>query len=166
MKIFLLSCFLTAVVSAFAQQDTTMPAYRRYPQVPGLQLFVGDSTKYTNESLPKKKEVLLVLFSPDCDHCQREAEQIVANKEAFKKIHIIMASTYPLYRIREFAAKYGLADMENVVMAKDPYYLLLSFYAIRNYPYLALYDKKRKLIRTFEGSAGAEKLLEAFEGAR
>jgi thiol-disulfide isomerase/thioredoxin len=166
MKLFLLCFFMAAAFSSFAQTDTMAPAYKRYPEVPGLQLLLSDSTKYTNDDLPKKKQVLLMLFSPDCDHCQHEAEQIAANKEALSNTHIVMATTYPLFRLKAFAEKYGLADMPNVVMTKDPYYLLISFYSLRSLPYLSLYDKKRKLIRTYEGSVSIDKVLQAFEEAR
>lgn len=165
---FLFSLFLYCCVSAVSaqQQDTTLPAYKRYPTVPGLQLFLADSTKYTNENLPSKKQLLLMLFSPDCDHCQHEAEQIVANREALKDTHIIMTSSYPLARIREFGERYHLTEMNNVVLTKDPYYVLLSFYAVKSLPYLALYDKNRKLIRTYQGSVGIEQLLQSFKDAR
>jgi thiol-disulfide isomerase/thioredoxin len=153
-------------MSSLAQgQDITMPAYQRYPVVPGLQLLVGDSTLYTNEHLPKKKPVLLMLFSPDCNHCQHEAEQLVANKEFFADKHIILVSTYPLFRLKDFAEKYRLNEMQNVVLTKDPYYLLISFYAIKSLPYLALYDKKGKLIQTYEGSVGIDKVLQSFSNA-
>ena len=161
---FFLSLFFTCCTfSLFAQQDTGLPPYQRYPTVPGLQLLRTDSTKYTKEDLPKQKPLLLLLFSPDCDHCQHEAEQLAANKEAFQNMHIVLVSTYPLYRLKEFAAKYGLDQMQNVVMTKDPYYLLVAFYAVRNLPYRALYDKKGKLIRTFEGSVEMEKVIAAFD---
>lgn len=166
MKCLFLLVLTFSISASFAQQDTLQPPYKRYPEIPGLQLFLSDSSKYTNQNLPKKKQVLLMLFSPDCDHCQHEAEQIVARKEDFRNTHIIMVTTYPILRMNEFTVKYGLDKMENVVMAKDPFYLLLSFYAIRNFPYIALYDKKGKLIRTFEGSVGVDRILQAFTQSR
>jgi thioredoxin-related protein len=166
MKSVLLCFFLALCFSSLAQQDTMTPAYLRHPEVPGLQLLRTDSTRYTNDDLPKKKQVLLMLFSPDCDHCQHEAEQLAANKKALADTHIIMASTYPLFRLTAFADKYGLSGMTNVVLAKDPYYILVSFYALRQFPYLALYDKKRKLIKTFEGAVGVDQVLKAFANAR
>jgi hypothetical protein len=33
-------------------------------------------------------------------------------------------------------------------------------------PYLALYDKKGKLIRTFEGAVGVDKILSSFAGSK
>lgn len=65
-----------------------------------------------------------MLFSPDCEHCQHEAEQFIANAEALKDIHIVMVTTAPIYRMKAFMEQYGLRSMKNLVVAKDPYYLL------------------------------------------
>lgn len=147
-----------------AQKDSLAPAYKRYPTVPALQLILSDSvTKYTKNDIPKKKPVLLILFNPECSHCQHEAEQIVANKEAFQHIHIVMATTAPLHQMKTFADQYGLSQLQNVVVAKDPYYILPSFFEIRSLPYLAFYNKKGNLISTFEGSMGIERILTTFK---
>lgn len=162
-SLFVLLCTTTV----FGQADSLQPAYKRFPTVPGLQLLLSDSTtKYTKADLPKKKPVLLVFFSPDCEHCQHEAEQMALHKEELKDIHIVMATTLPVYKMKAFAEQYGLNQMENVVVARDIYYLLPGFYQIRNLPYLALYDKKGKLIETFEGSVGMDKILSAFAEAK
>lgn len=161
---FILFVFLlltTTIVSA--QPDSNKPPYQRYPTIPGLQLLTTDSTQFTKDDLPKKKQVLVMLFSPDCDHCQHEAEQIVANKEGFEKTQILMVSTYPLFRLKEFAQKYGLNEMENVTITKDPSYTLLSFYDVRTFPYLALYNKKGELLKVYKGSVEIDKVLQAFK---
>jgi len=166
MKFVLLFVLIGSSTALFAQKDTLQPAYKRFPVIPGLQLFLSDSSKYTKENLPKDKQVLLMLFNPDCEHCQDKAVQIVAHKEELQDTHIIMATTSLISRMTEFAEKYGLTKMENVVMAKDPFYILPSFYAIRYFPFLALYDKKGALIRTFEGSVDINKVLKAYRSAR
>ena len=154
-----LFCF---AATASAQNNPVLPAYKRFPTVPALQLLLSDSSKYTREDLPKKKPVLIMLFSPDCDHCQHEAEQMVAQKELLKDIQIVMVTTYPLEKLKAFAETYGLTQMDNVVMAKDPFYLLPSFYQMRMFPFMALYDKKGKLIATFEGNVAIDRVLAAF----
>jgi hypothetical protein len=65
--------------------------------------------------------------------------------------------------MKEFAETYRLNEMENVVVAKDPYYLLIGFYEIKSLPYLAMYNRKGQLIQTFEGSLGIDKILEIFQ---
>jgi thioredoxin-related protein len=167
MKHILFLFLIFVATTVFAQKAPVLPAFKRYPTLPSLQLVLSDSsTKYTLENVPKKKKVLLMIFSPDCEHCQHEAEQIVASKEALKDIHIIMATTLPIYKMQAFSEKFGLDKMENVVIAKDPYYLLPGFYEIRTLPFAALYNKKGALIGTFEGGVGIEKILEVFSDAR
>lgn len=155
-----LCCFATI---ASAQNNPILPAYKRFPTLPPLQLLLSDSSKYTKEDLPKKKPVLIMLFSPECEHCQHEAEQLVQQKDLLKDIQILMVTTYPLDKMKTFAETYGLTQMENVVMAKDPFYQLPSFYEMRMFPFMALYDKKGKLIATFEGNVGIERVLAAFD---
>src|SRR5829696_1520225 len=79
MKSIFLLLLLTIGLTSFAQLDTMRPAYQRYPTVPSLQLILEDSaTKYTKADMPKNKAVLLMVFSPDCEHCKQEAAQIAA----------------------------------------------------------------------------------------
>ena len=156
-------CFALIGFNGFSQIDTTTPPYKKFPSLPPLQLILADSaTKYTKADLPKKKPVLIMLFSPDCDHCQHEAESFAANAEALKNIHVLMITTYPIYRMAAFAEKYGVNRMKNVVVAKDPYYQMIPFYDVRNFPFLALYDKKGNLLQAMEGSVSIEKISDIF----
>ena len=163
-----ITLFLSLLFSfnSFAQVDTMRPPYQRYPTVPTLQLILEDSTtKYTKTNLPKNKPVLIMVFSPDCEHCKSEAAEIALRKEELKNIHIVMTTPYPIYRMKEFATASGLAGLKNVVVAKDHYYLLPPFFDMRNYPFKALYDKKGDLIKTLEGTAGVDKIIAAFKAA-
>lgn len=162
-SIFLFLC-LTFSLASFAQLDTMRPAYQRYPTVPSLQLILEDSvTKYTKANLPKNKALLLMVFSPDCEHCKEEATQIAARQKEFKNIHIVMATPYPIYRMKEFANNTGVAGVKNIVVAKDHYYLLPPFFDMRNYPFMALYDDKGDLIKTIQGSTSIENILSNFK---
>ena len=164
MKTLLALSFVLLSFFGFAQTDTLAPPFKRFPFLPPLQILLSDSTKYTKDDLPKNRQLLVVLFSPDCEHCQHEAEMLYAGREMLEKIQIVMVTTYPIYRMKEFAENYGLSNMKNVVVAKDPSYLLIPFYDVRSFPFMAFYDKKGKLIDTFQGTANVEKVLEKFKG--
>lgn len=104
-----------------------------------------------------------MLFSPECSHCQHTAEEMYENKENLKDIQIIMATIFPLYEINDFMAKYKLDELENVVAGKDIYFLLPPFFDVKNFPYLAMYNKKGNLIMGFEGSMPVEKIISVFK---
>ena len=62
-----------------------------------------------------------------------------------------------------FREKYKLADYKNIVVAQDPNFFLVTYFMIRNLPFLAFYDKKKELISVFEGSLPIDKVLKEFE---
>ncbi len=147
--------------SAFAQGDSTKAPYLRFPNFPPVKLLLPDSTShFTKDKLPKKSPVMMMLFNPQCEHCQQATEEIIQNIDKFKNIQIIMATSMPLSSMKDFREKYKLAAYENITVAQDTHYFLPSYYMIHNLPFLAFYNKKKELISVFEGSMPVEKILE------
>jgi thioredoxin-related protein len=164
----LISVFLLVIViagSASAQQDSiNLPLYKRFPTVAPYKLLKADSVSYfTKADLKKNRAVLLIIFSPDCEHCQHETEEIIKHMESFKKIQIVMATTWPLNKMRDFYARYDLKRFSNILMGQDVTFMLPTYYHISNMPFMAFYDKKGKLIDTAEGSLPVEKVLAKFQ---
>ena len=150
-----------------AQSENPEPPYKRFPSVPPIQLLLGDSaTKFTKQDLPKKKAVLVMLFSPDCSHCQHTAEELPKFAKALKDVQVVMATMHGITQMNEFIKKYKLDELPNVVVGKDLYFLLPPFYAVRNFPFLAFYNRKGDLISVFEGSMPLEKVANVFKEAR
>ncbi|MEI6947242.1 thioredoxin fold domain-containing protein [Paraflavisolibacter sp. H34] len=163
MKYILLLLLAFCQTAAFAQADTTLPPYKRFPTLPPLQLYLGDSTtKYTKASIPGNKPVLIMLFSPDCSHCQHTAEEMLQYKEEIKNIHIVMATLHPIWMMNEFVQKYRLTELPNVVVGKDVHFILPPFYNVKSLPYLAFYNRKGALLMGHEGSMPLQKALGIF----
>ncbi len=160
-KYVLLFSLLALAKTGFTQVDSTTAPYLRFPNFPPVKLLKPDSTSYfTKDELPKKLAVMLVLFNPQCDHCQHETEEIIKNIDRFKNIQIVMATSMPFISMKEFMEKYKLAAYKNITVAQDTHYFLPSYYMIKNLPFLAFYNKKKELISVFEGSMPIEKALE------
>ncbi len=159
MKNFIL--FIVAIsisVISYGQADS-LPIYKRFPDVPPLKLrTVPDSLLFVKTDLPKKKQLLIMVFSPDCDHCQVATRDLLTQIKLFKKVQIIMVSSLDFANILAFYKMYKIADYPNIIMARDPAYFLSTFYGIKNFPSLFLYDKKGKLVKEFEGSVSFEKI--------
>lgn len=161
MKFFLL--FLLASPAVFAQTDS-LPGYKRFPTLPPFQLLKLDSaTTLTKEDLAKDQPVLIMFFSPDCDHCQHQIEDMLKDMKAFDNIQVVLASFQPFEQIKAFNEKYGLDRYKNVYIGRDTKYFLPPFYQMYNLPYLALYNSKGDLITTFEGNVKPDKLVKAFK---
>lgn len=147
-------------ITIFGQADS-LPIYKRFPEVPPLKLHtVPDSLLFTKDDLHKKKQLLIMVFSPDCDHCQVATRDLLNHIKLFSKAQVIMASSLDFNNILSFYNEYKIADYSNIIMARDPAYFLGSFYSIKNFPSLFLYDKKGKFVKEFEGSVSFEKIAE------
>lgn len=162
-KLFFVLLFFLVGGRGFAQQDTTA-SYKRFPTVPPFKLLEMDSTSvFSKSDLEKNKPALIMIFNPECEHCQHETEAIIKNIDAFKKIQIIMATTAPISQMKDFYAKYELEKFRNIKVGQDFQYMLPSFYMIHSLPYLAMYDKKGSLLTSFEGTTKIEELINVFK---
>jgi thioredoxin-related protein len=152
----------TAETATSQKADTAL--YLRFPVVPPFTLYkVPDSTKFTKADLNKKKNTLLIVFSPECDHCQHETKAITDAINKFKKIQIVMASWLPYQQIQKFYTDFNIAAYPNITMGWDKSFFLPPYYKLSSLPFMALYDKKGNLLSVYEGSVKIEKILAAFE---
>ena len=160
-------CSFFFLVSNAQTDSTKIPPYKRYPTLPPIQILLSDSsTMFTKAQIPQGKPVLFMIFSPDCSHCQHETEELKAHMDEMKDLEIVMITYHPIYMMKDFVANYGLAKYPNIVVGKDIYYITTGFFDIHNIPYLAMYDKKGKLIEGFEGSLPIPQVIKIMNNAK
>ncbi len=153
--------FTTSII---AQTDSLAAPYKRFPSFPPAKLLLPDSVSFfTKADLPKKMPVMLMVFSPDCEHCQHETEELINNIDKFKNILIVMTTTMPFDSMLAYREKYHLERYKNIIVAQDTDYFLFTFYQVHNLPFLAFYDKKKELISVFEGGLSMKLVLKEFE---
>ncbi len=162
-KHFLLFILVIIAVAGFSQPGPSQPPYKRFPNFPPVKLLLPDNTYFTKDALKKKSVVMLMIFNPQCDHCQHETEDLIKHINEFRNIQIIMATVMPFDSMMYFRKKYKLAQYSNIVVGQDIHFFLPSFYMISNLPYLAFYNKKKELISVFEGSMPMSRVVEIFK---
>jgi thioredoxin-related protein len=143
-------------------QSSEQPAYKRYPTIPPLELEQLDHTTITKDNIKKNQPTIIMYFSPVCEHCKHQMDDMIKRMNDLKKYQIILATYQPQEDMVVFDHDYQLAKYPNIKMGRDNKFVLPPFYSIRSLPYLALYDKKGNLIRTFEGNVKIDTLLHAF----
>ena len=162
MKKYILPLLLLLMAGkGFAQTDTSL-LYERFPNVPSFRLInIADSSIFTKDNLKKKKATIIMMFSPDCEHCQAETKELTAKIDLFKNAQIIMVSPLDFKYIRKFYDEYKIADYPTITMGRDPSYFLGTFYKIHFFPSVFVYNKKGKLVNHFEGGHPVEEIAAA-----
>jgi thioredoxin-related protein len=162
-KQYLLIVILIGVLQSLNAQSNSEPPYKRFPTVPPFNLLQPDSTTFTKDSLQKGKPVLLMYFSPTCDHCQHQVKDMISQSDSFKDIQIILATYSPMNELVDFINTYALTRFAELKAGRDTRYMLQPFYKISGLPYQALYDKSGNLMTTFEGNVKVDHVLSAFQ---
>ena len=166
MKAILILIASFVLFSCKAQQTSVKQPeapYKQFPTVPEtLELTKPDNSTFVKAQL-KKQQTLIMYFSPDCEHCIKQMDEMIPRMNQFKKIQILLATNQPMEELVKFIAKYKLSDYPNVVAGRDAKFNLPGFFRMQSLPYFALYDKSGKLITTFESNTKVEKILKAFK---
>ena len=136
---------------AYGQTAETLPIYKQFPDVPAFSLNrFPDSTVITKQSLKKKTPTIIMLFSPDCDHCKVATEQMLAHMDLLKKAQIIMVSSLDFSWIKKFNDQFHLDKYKNITISTQQTYFLFEFYGLTSFPSVFLYNKKGKLVGDFK----------------
>ncbi len=138
----ILSAFFYGPISAQVQIPDE-PAYKRIPTIPPFSLMLSpDSVLFSKDNLKKKRAVVVMVFSPDCDHCIHATQDLILNIKSFKKTEIVLASSLSYESIQKFYKDLNLNQYPNIHVGYDSKRFLSSFYKVKSFPSIFLYNKK------------------------
>ena len=161
----LLGLFLVFIVQAQTPNNAPEPPYLKNPGIPPFKLLEVDSVHFfTKDNLKKNHKVLIIFFSPECDHCKHQMKDILADFDKFKDIQIVMATYQPFDEMKTFYEYFRIGDHPNILIGRDEKFMLPPYYRMQSLPCLALYDKKGQFLKKFEGNQKVDTILLAYEG--
>ena len=169
MKSVLTSVLGIILFFSVSAQTVTSPVpaeapYMKNPGIPPFKLLEVDSVHFlTKEELKKNHKVLLIFFSPECEHCKHQMRDILDDFSKFGDIEIVMATFQPFDEMKSFYTYFRIGDHSNIFMGRDEHYMLPPYFRMQSLPCLALYDKKGQFITKFEGNQKVETILNAFK---
>jgi len=128
-------------------------------KIPEFRLQQMNNQSFTNEDIPKGKNVLLVFFDPYCVHCNHEAEKMAENYQKFQNTEILFISWHGLSEIKDFAKKCHLDGKENITVLWDRSQSLFYIFEIKSFPYMILYDAEGQKKGFFKGEGKLDRIL-------
>jgi len=132
--------------------------YKAPPRLPDLPMTTTGGVQINAQALEGK--VVLVLFQPDCDHCQREAEAIREHLDAFAEYTLYFVTYAPMEDIQKFARDYRLNREDNIFFAFADVQPILDNFGSIPTPSLYIYSDQQQLVKAFEGETPIDKILE------
>ena len=158
----IVSVLATMTLVAQSNIDPNAP-FLKDKNIPKFTLNLTTGKSFNNTQIPKTKYTCIIIFSPDCSHCQDEATELTKNADKFKSVFFIWTSYKDMTDIKVFATKYGLDKQSNVIVGRDPEFSIPVFFRPRMTPFLAIYEKGQ-LLKVFEQGVKVPELLKIIEG--
>jgi len=126
-------------VAAFAQtkSKTTIAPFK---------ITLVDGKTYTYNQLTKNKPVVLVYFSPTCEHCQVFTQAMLKRRKELANMQIVMISYLPLNDVKKFDETYHLSSNPNIKVGTEGYtFIVQKYYNVQRFPFVVEYNKEGKL---------------------
>ncbi|MBK5279522.1 MAG: redoxin domain-containing protein [Bacteroidia bacterium] len=126
-------------------------------QLPNLKLLGLDgSVNYSREFTGKN---VVVLYHPDCDHCQREAKEIRTQIKAFEDYDVWFVASDSFENISQFATDYDLVNHSNVHFARAEVEEIINNFGSIPTPSLYIYSEELQLVKAIEGETKIEEII-------
>lgn len=126
--------------------------------LPKMTVLTPDRTHINLSQL--KGKAILILFQPDCDHCQREAKEIRQHLDEFKDYSLYFISSDQLPSIEAFGKSYDLLGHGNVKFASTTVDDVIKNFGPIPAPSVYIYSDQ-KLVKKFNGEVAIETILQA-----
>jgi len=148
--------------AAFCQYDTT-PPYLKTKLLPGFNLLSLDSTVFDQSVLSENNNTIIMLFNPECEHCQDQLKLMLSIPELAASTNVILTSTETLQKIKIFYDKFQLKNYPLIHIGKDHKYFFGGFYQPKTIPVLAFYNKQKQLVYFNQGAVKKKQILDALK---
>lgn len=158
-KILILFSLVLAAVFSHAQTKPNID------NIPPYRILRTDSVYVTPASLKKNKPVVIIYFAPDCGHCQHLMYEMKPKMKEFGDAQIVMITFTDftmLKAIQVFYNDFGLSRYPNITVGTEGHtYIVQRYYQVETTPYIAVYDRKGKLVKAFEKAPAIDDLIAA-----
>jgi len=157
----LLLCFilcLSCATPGSKEKVNDTPAEPPGNDLPQMTVTTSDQSTVNLREL--KGKAMLILFQPDCDHCQREAQEIRNHLDSFKEYALYFISADQMPAIEEFGQAYDLMGHSNIKLAATTVENVLSNFGPISAPSVYIYVDQ-KLVKKFNGEVGIDLILQA-----
>lgn len=109
-----------------------------------IQMVNGE--QFTYQQLQKDKPVILIYFSPTCDHCKNFTKALLQHEKELASKQIVMVTYLPVAEMKPFIDSFNLNKYSNIKVGTEGYsFTVQKYYNVRLFPFVALYDKQIQL---------------------
>lgn len=119
-------------------------------KVPAFRMSLSNGKLFHASSLPQGKPIIVIYFSPECDHCHILMKEWFKQAGNFRKASVAMITFLPLNSVALFEKEYNTKQHSNIITGTEgTTFLVRNYYKVLDLPFVALHDKNGNLVSTY-----------------
>lgn len=134
-------------------------------RLPNLTFDKLDGSDFNFKSLDKKN-VIIMFFSPDCEFCSEEINDLIKNIEQFRNTIILMISPSDPSILSKFYKEFEINKYENLIILKDNSGQFKKNFGSSSIPTTILYNRNKEKLFKAEGSITSKRIVEIFNNGK
>ena len=130
-------------------------------KLPPFKMMQTNGNIFKVQNLPMGKPILIIYFSPECDHCEEVVKNFFKQAINFQKASIAFITYLPVDKVLKFEKDYNLAKHPNMYSGTEGSTLFVrNYYKIMDVPFVALYTKNGDFVTSYEKDVDLKLLAE------
>lgn len=146
------------------QDDTTINAvdsnvdYKSIgAPMPPIYFAMNDGSKIRNKDLGKKKNTLIMLFNPTCEHCQYQTNEFEKNLGMLKDVNFLLIAAPGMKEyLPTFESFTHVSKYPSLRMGLDSCGYIEHVFTYTALPQINIYDRDNKLMKVFTGEVALD----------
>ncbi len=127
--------------------------------MPRIRLVAAKGVIFTDSMLKNDANIFVMMFHPTCEHCEDMTRVLEANIALFKSSHIVLMAAPMMGPYMDFFEKNTRhAQYPKLMVGLDSAGFVDRTFNYVALPQINIYDKERKLIKTFSGLGAIDSL--------
>lgn len=107
---------------------------------------------------PEATPLILIFYSPECDHCQNEAKKLSAHPEFQEQTIYWLSGDTPVAN-QAFWETYATKVPKSFHFLEDADYQIANTLGVSIFPTIFIYDTAGDLLRRYEGETEPEEII-------
>ena len=139
-----------AILLLFILMLASFSGWGQQGKIPPFRMLQTNGAVFKAEDLPMGKPIIIIYFSPECDHCTKMLKDFFQQAASFKKASIAMITYLPVEKVTKFVKDYEVNKFPNIYTGTEgTSFFVRDYYRIKEMPFVALYSKNGALIQYY-----------------
>ncbi len=129
-------------------------------KLPPFAMMQPNGKVFRAQDLPMGKSVVIIYFSPECDHCEVLMKDLMKKEASFRKASVAMITYLPVDKVAKFVQQYNLNKYANIYVGTEGNsFFVRKYYKIEQMPFIALHDKNGNMVKTYRKEGALPDLI-------